>query len=450
MVDWTAFSLWLSNHLEVFAGVFLVGIGFFSVRSRTQKQRGSKELYEKTVSESLHLPTSLHPEVNALLCVGCGTCTRACPEGDVLQLINHLSTLIAPTQCVGHGECEQACPQGAIRLVFGTKTRGMNIPRITKDYETNVPGLYIAGELGGMGLIRNAVKQGALAAEHALSGTERNHEFDLLIVGAGPAGFSAALKAVELKKRYLCIEQNSFGGTIYNFPRQKIVMTAPLMIPMMGQVKFKSNKVSKEELLEQWCDIRSRFGVEIQEGSRFLELTKIATGGFSVRTTQGTFSSAKVLLSMGVRGTPRKLGLMNEDLPKVTYALLDADQYVGRDVAVVGGGNSAVEAAQALAQADLKNRVKLFVKGATFDRCNDENRKIIQDLAKAGRLKIYYKATVTEIHEDHLQVSTDAGVAQSVPNDFLFIFAGTEMPHGFLMGLGIQIEKKFGEGLSGS
>ena len=139
-------------------------------------------------------PPSLHPLFDPTLCRGCGACVKACPEGDVIGLISGKAALIEPSQCIGHGACRAACPFGAITLVFGTEERGVDIPHVRPNFETNVPGVFIAGELGGMGLIRNAIEQGrqAVAAISSLDGLGRQDRLDLVIVGAGPAGISAS------------------------------------------------------------------------------------------------------------------------------------------------------------------------------------------------------------------------------------------------------------------
>ena len=342
-----------------------------------------------------------------------------------------------------------SCPKGAIKLVFGTKTRGMDMPRMTQHYETNVPGLYIAGELGGMGLIRNAVKQGHLAAQHALSQVSKNSNegvLDLLIVGGGPAGLSAALTAVAEKKTYLCIEQNSFGGTVFNYPRQKIVMSAPIELPVVGARKFRSNKVSKEELLDLWTEIRAGMKLKIQEKTKFESLEKKADY-FEVKSSRGMLKAKKVILAMGVRGTPRKLGLPGEDLPKVTYNLVDPEQYRDCNLVVVGGGNAGVEAAQSLADENLNNKVILLVRGPQFDRCNDDNQKRIFALAEKKRVSIYFNAQVKEIFPSSLVIEKE-GKPHKVANDYLFVFAGAEMPQKMLMSFGVELVKKFGEGLN--
>lgn len=434
-----------------FIGVFFfVAASFWSVTRKNRQQNAAKTVLKKAMENKTDEPLTLHPQVDPAKCAGCGACTRVCPEGDILRMINHKAVLVSPTKCVGHGECEAACPFGAIDLVFGTKTRGVDIPRITGNYESNIPGLYIAGELGGMGLIRNAVKQGALAGQHALTQLDRSNaaDYDLFVVGGGPAGLSASLTAIAQGAKYRIIDQNSFGGTVTNFPRQKIVMTQPANLPLIGEMVFDKNKVSKEELLAYWNDVRKKTGLKVSEKESFETLEK-RDGVFHVKTSKGTYTALKVVLAMGVRGSPRRLGLPNEDLPKVTYNLIDPKQYRGCDIAIVGGGNSALEAAQRLAAQNLGNRVTLLVHGATMSRANDENRSKIEAMQKQELLQIGYESDVKEIHSKTLVVEK-AGKMTTIPNDYLFVMIGAEMPQKFLMSLGIHIDKKFGEGLEKS
>lgn len=436
----------LYNNIILILFSTLLFFVYKSMRNRNQHHKVAKKLIEKAITTGMNEPLTLHPEVDASRCAGCASCTLVCPEGDILKMIDHKAVLVAPTKCVGHGECERACPFEAIKLVFGTKTRGMDIPRLSSNYETNVPGLYIAGELGGMGLIRNAIKQGALAGLDALKKlTQDTADYDLIVVGAGPAGIAASLAAIAEKKSYLCIEQGSLGGTVYNFPRQKIVMSHPFELPMMGSKKFDSNKVSKEELLEYWNGVRKKTGLKISEQVKFENLEKKGNI-FSVKTNAGTHTSKKVILSMGVRGSPRKLGVPGEESSKVTYNLLDPEQYQQKNIIVVGGGNAGVEAAQMLGEERWKNKVHLLVRSSSFDRCNEDNIKRITSMEQKGLVDIWYNSSVQEIMSTEIRIKKSDEVI-TLQNDYVFVFAGAEMPHKFLMSLGVQIDKKFAEGL---
>jgi thioredoxin reductase (NADPH) len=453
-VTWTDYlSDWAGAHLVLISASLLIWIALWRVIKRFRQTRAAKAILDEAIRTQTHEPITLHPEIDPALCAGCGACTNVCPEGDILQIIDHKAVLVGPTKCVGHGECERACPTDAITLVFGTKTRGMDIPRISTDYETNVPGLYIAGELGGMGLIRNAIKQGYLGASHALQDIQNvahPTDTDLLVVGAGPAGIAAGLTAIVQKKPYICIEQEKFGGTIYNFPKQKVVMTYPADLPGYGKMKFSKNEVSKEALLAYWKGICTKTGFKIRENVRFISMKK-EEDIFKVQTSQGEIKAKKVILCMGVRGTPRKLGLPNEELPKVTYGLLDPEQYREKNLALVGAGNVAVEAALAVSDPALHNKVTLIVRSPVLDRCNEKNKAGILSVEAKGGIKILYDCAVAEIHADRIMVGDLNGAQlQTINNDFLFVMIGAEMPHRFLMSLGIQIDKKFGETLGAS
>ena len=441
--------IFLSHSTWLLGVAFMVGLSLWGMRRRDKEQAIAKRQWDDVVAKKMHEPISLHPEIDPTLCGGCGACVAACPEGEIIKLINHRAVLIEPSKCVGHGACQVACPYDAIQLAFGTKTRGMELPRIDPNFQTNVPGLYIAGELGGMGLIRNAVKQGKLAAAHACKTLKSQAtQYEVIIIGCGPAGLAASLACAEAKRKYICIEQNKFGGTIYNFPKQKVVMSHPLDFPIVGQFKFAKHKVSKEELLGLWTHLKGKANLQMIENCRFINLSKKGDI-FEVETSNGIMTSQKVILGMGVRGTPRKLNLPNEDLPKVTYNLLDPDQYQSKWIAVVGGGNAAVEAAQYLCKASLRNKVFLLVRGDAFDRCNEENQNIINDYAKRGLVNICYNTSVEQIHADHLIIKKD-GASLRVQNDFLFVFAGAILPFAFLKSLGVMIDTKYGEPVKAS
>lgn len=294
-------------------------------------------------------PASLHPVIDPSKCVGCGACVRACPEGDILGMINGKAELVEPSHCIGHGACKDVCPRDAIALVFGTEKRGVDIPDVGPDFQTNVPGIFIAGELGGMGLIRNAIEQGrqAIDSVRKRGGRRSSNAYDVVIIGAGPAGFSASLAAIEHRLRFLTIEQDSFGGTVAHFPRGKLVMTAPATLPLVGKLKFK--EVRKEKLLSFWQDVARKTGLKINYGEQ-VEAIKQFGSEFEIQTTRASYRTSSVLLAIGRRGTPRKLEVDGEDQAKVVYRLIDPEQYRKQHVLVVGGGDSALEAAASIAE----------------------------------------------------------------------------------------------------
>jgi thioredoxin reductase len=333
-----------------------------------------------------------------------------------------------------------SCPHDAITLVFGTEKRGMDIPMVKPNFETNVPGLFIAGELGGMGLIRKAVEQGRQAVESIakLKGSGLPH--DVVIVGAGPAGISASLAAKEKNMRFVTLEQeDSFGGTVYHYPRNKVVMTAPVDLPIIGKMKF--GEVSKEKLLDFWKGVVRRTGIKINFFER-MESMKPEGRGFVVRTSRQEYRTRAVLLTIGRRGTPRKLGVKGEEQPKVVYRLIDPEQYRGQHVLVVGGGDSALEAAIACAD-EPGTRVTLSYRGDAFSRVKQRNRDLVQRAEAARKLKVLLSSNVEEILGDSVTLE-QAGKKTGLKNDAVIVCAGGILPTPLLKEIGVQVDTKYG------
>jgi len=421
-----------------------LGILAYYLYGRARLAKVSRETHEEAVAAGLTEPVSLHPLIDQVQCIGCGSCVAACPESPhhtVIGLIDGKASLVSPTSCIGHGACKTACPVGAIELVFGTATRGVDLPRVSDTFESNVPGVYIAGELGGMGLIRNAVEQGRQAVESIVKARPRNKApLDLVIVGAGPAGFSASLAAKQAGLRYETLEQDSLGGCVFQYPRGKIVMTQPATLPIVGKVRM--TLTSKEELLEFWQQAEKSAGLTLRYRERVESVTRDGDV-FVVKSTVGEYRASSVLLTVGRRGTPRKLGVPGEELPKVVYRLIEPEQYTGKRVLVIGGGDSALEAAASVAEAGA-TAVTLSYRGDAFQRAKPRNRDRVAAAEKAGILTVLLKSQVKEIHPDRVILKTDAGQT-SLPNDDVIVNAGGVLPNEFLKSIGIQVVTKWGE-----
>lgn len=414
---------------------------YFAVKKRNE--RSAREHHEDAVAAGLTEPASLHPVIDPARCRGCGACVAACPEQPthrVLGLINGSAHLINPTDCIGHGACREACPFDAITLVFGSEKRGVDIPLLSDQFETNVPGVFIAGELGGMGLIRNAVRQGSEAIDYiAKRRTAGSTRLDVVIVGAGPAGFTATLAAQKHGLRYRTVEQESLGGSVYQFPRGKVVMTQPVELPLVGTVRFR--EVSKESLLKFWTKVERETKVKIHYGER-VEHVETTDQGLFVVTNKGRYPTNAVLLALGRRGTPRKLGVDGEELPKVTYRLIDPEQYRGQRVLVVGGGDAALEAACSIAD-EPDTTVTLSYRSGSFSRAKRKNRERLEQAVAAKRIELLLKSNVTRISADTVELNQE-GETLSRANDAVIVSAGGILPTPFLERIGIQVETKHG------
>lgn len=409
-------------------------------RSRSRSQE-SLAVKEEVIKDGLTEPASLHPLINRDTCIGCNACATACPEGDVLAVIHDKVELINPTHCIGHGACARACPINAITLVFGTEKRGIDIPYLDTNFETNVPGIFIAGELGGMGLIRNAVTQGRQAIETIAKrkAAQKSDRLDVVIIGAGPAGLSASLGALQHKLNFVTIEQESLGGALLHYPRGKVVMTHPAVLPIVGKINFR--EITKEKLMSFWEKITTETNLKVNSNER-MESIKPDTGGFVVTTSKQQYKTRNVLLAIGRRGTPRKLGIPGEELPKVVYRLVDPEQYISQKVLVVGGGDSALEAATSIAE-EKGTQVTIVYRGDSFSRAKEKNREKLQAAKEAGKLNILLNSNPKKITKDKVIIDQNGNQIE-IDNDAVIISAGGTLPTGMLRQMGIEVETKFG------
>ena len=434
--------------LPILAVLLFIMMMVLFVRHEKRKHRVVEKKISEAKESGTYEPVSIHPYIDPNKCIGSGACVKACYEKDVIGVSGGKGRLINAALCIGHGACAVACPVGAITLVFGTAKRGVEIPAVKPDFETNVPGIYIAGELGGMGLIRNAIIQGCEATDNLIAGlgeaeSAEGDVLDLFIVGAGPAGIGGTLTAMKHKLKYVTIDQEDFGGTVYNFPVRKIVMTAPVELPLYGKVQFK--ETTKEEILELWNRIREETGLEVRTKEKLTGVERAGENGlFRITTTKGEYLSRRLLLCLGRRGTPRKLGIPGEEMSKVSYRLIDPAQHRSEDVLVVGGGDSAVEAAMAIAAEG--NNVTLSYRKESFGRIKRDNRTRLDEAAKGQNLNIVLNSNLLDITAEAVKLDV-AGELEEMKNDYVYVLAGGELPNGFLKSIGLKVETHHGRPL---
>jgi len=408
-----------------------------------RKERTTEEAQIEALRYGLHEPVSLHPVVDPAGCIGTSSCVTVCPEG-VLGIRHGQAVAVTAARCIGHGLCERACPMDAIQLVFGTEKRGVDLPRVKGNFETNVTGLYVVGELGGMGLVANAFEQGRQCMEGIASETEHGPDglLDLVIVGCGPAGLSASLTALAKGLRFVTVEKEDLGGTVRHYPRKKLVMTRPVKVPGYGKLPVRD--IHKEELIELWEEIAGKAGLQVRTGETVTGVDRVAPHHFRVSTSRGVLEAHRVILAIGRRGVPRKLGVPGEELsPRVSYSLREPEAYSGDRILVVGGGDSAVEAALALSE-QPGNQVRISYRGEAFSRIKPGNHQRVEAALSRSALEILWSTTPREIGTGRVLLAHETRGDVDVPADQVFVFIGGELPTAFLRASGVEIETHFG------
>ncbi len=413
----------------------------YALRFRARHRRDHERKAE-AAQLGIDKPTAQFPYIDPALCIGCGACVNACPEGDVLGIVGGTATVINGLRCVGHGRCQDACPVGAITVGLGDLRSRADMPQVDEWNETDTPGLFLAGEVRGLALVRNAVGQGRLVVERIAqrmeerAGSRDDDVVDVLIVGAGPAGLTAALACTERGLSHRLLEQEpDLGGSLLHYPRRKMVLLQPVDLPLHGRID--REELQKEHLLELMESLVDQHRLDVRYGEKVARVTRREDGTFEATTIAGTAHRARfVILALGRRGTPRKLGVPGEELPKVAYRLIDAESYRGQKVLVVGGGDSAVEAAVGLAR-EAGNEVVLSYRRDKLVRIKKKNEERLAPLLASGRVQPLFGSQLVEIRPDSVRLKVGDEVRE-LANDYVFVFAGGEPPFDFLKQSGVR------------
>lgn len=428
--------------LVIYSGftIILIAAVLLHVRRLQAREREARDAAERAGLRS-DGPRAQHPHIDMTWCIGCGACVDACPEGEVLAVIGGKAALINGPRCIGHGLCAEACPVGAIEIVMAPPSMTADMPALSPQLETSIPNLFVAGELGGLALIKNAVNQGRDCVDWiasrapALRRKRVGEVVDVAIIGAGPAGLSASLRAIEKGLSYVTLESEELGGTVAKYPRQKLVMTSPVEFPLHG--KWTKLEIGKEQLLAFWTGAAKKAGLAVNTGERVEHIQQEPDGAFTIQTVKDRYRALTVVLAIGRRGSPRKLGVPGEDLPKVMYSLLEAEGYTGKQILIVGGGDSAVEAAMGLAH-QKGNRVTLSYRKDVFSRLKERNNQRIRECMRNGKVQVIFNSHPVEIRERSVILEVQGG-KRELPNDYVWVFAGGTPPNAFLAQIGVQM-----------
>lgn len=433
----------LIEQIIIYGTVFLICAItiFFYLRKKQVNSKVTEKKIEIAKEEGLFEPVSLYPHIDLKACIGSAACVADCPEKDILGIVDGVATVINTANCIGHGACFHACPVEAISLRIGTESRGIDLPHVNETFETNFKGVYIAGELGGMGLIKNSVEQGQQAIENMVKNKKSNPKkvIDVAIIGAGPAGISATLAAKKHGLSSVTLEQDSLGGTVYTFPRSKIVMTSPMDLPLYGKAKLYDT--SKDELLKLWTNVINEHNIEIKQKTKVEQIIPAEDDTFKIMTnTKEEYICNHVLLSIGRRGSPRKLNVPGEESQKVAYRLLEPERIKNKNILVVGGGDSAIESVLLVKD---ENEATLSYRKDQFSRLKPKNKENINQAIQEGSVTVIFNSNVVSINDDNVLLKIDEETIK-IENDLVYIFAGGELPTAFLQKAGIEVKKRFG------
>jgi thioredoxin reductase len=400
----------------------------------------------------------------------------ACPH-DVLAIVGGVATPVARDQCMEDTSCQVECPVNPKACIVVNTTKKIpprKVPNRDARFMTDVSGCYIVGDVSGTPLIKNATNEGSdcvkFIHDELRNGAppEPKAEVELVIVGVGPAGLSAAITAQRLGLSYAAIEQDKVLATIEAYPANKYVYFKPETMEPRGGIRPEGAGMQREDILNDWARSMRQSGVRVSEQESCKSIKRAEDGDyFVVQTERGvekeraTYRARRVILALGLRGTPMKLKVPGEELKvtrdgraedKVKYKLTEPGAYKRRRVIVVGAGNSAIEAAVDLVATRQGDRIKfrpdseindvtLVIRSDMKNDLKFGNKQQVYDCIDEGKIKVFFGTSIKEIRDEEvvLQDERTKEVLATVPNDFIFAMIGGDRPTKFLESIGIKI-----------
>ena len=311
-------------------------------------------------------------------------------------------------------------------------------PVVNDQHESNISGIYIAGELAGAPVVKLAMEQGYTVARHiAAQADARGNDpavYDVVIVGAGGAGLTAALELRQLGLRVIVLEKSKLANTIDTLPEGKWIYTEPKDRPAMGRLWLE--EASKETLVDRWRGDIATSGLDVRLGEGVTAISRRGKLNFEITTEKGVYRARRVILAIGKSGEERKLGVPGEESDKVHYRLYHPKTYSGKTVLVVGGGNSAIEAAIALAE---QSNVTLSYRGPSFYRVSKANEHKLNEAVARGQVEVVLNSRVTRFGAG--TYTLDSGGER--PFDHAFVLVGSKPPTEFLHSFGLRLENEW-------